>query len=180
MGGDTETNTGQPICNVRSVPPDMVTLTEDALPLVGIDDAWILECLITGHRDDDKCPTIHSEDAEELLHGPAIVGHVLEHVAADEDVERPVREIEIGHIQSQVDVLSFEICGSIPGPQTPAEERFETVLRREVQDTLLPPIEEVGFIVQEEPNEPMPLERSTVDALGLASGGISMGTEPSG
>ena len=158
----------------------MVTLTEDAKPLIGIDDVRVLDCLITGHRDDDKCPTIHSEDAEELLHGSAIVGHVLEHVAADEDVERSVREIEIGHIQPQVDVLSFEICGSIAGPETLAEKRLETALRSEVQDTLLPTIEEVGFIVQEQPDEPMSLERSTVDALRLASGWISVGTEPSG
>ncbi len=113
----------------------------------------------------------------ELLHRPAIVGYMLEDMAADDDVERLVRELEVGHIQSQVDVLSVEVSGSITGSQALAKARLETGLRRKVQDALPPVIEEVGFIVQEKPNESMALERPTVDALSLIAGWIPVGTE---
>ena len=131
-----------------------------------------------GHGHDHQCPTIGSKDSVELLHRPAIVGDVLEDMAADDDIEGLCRELEAGHIQSQVDVLSVEVCGSITAPQTLAKARLETGLRRKVQDTLPRVIEEVGFIVQEQPNESMPLERPTVDALSLIAGWIPVGTEP--
>ena len=115
-----------------------------------------------------------------LLHRPSIVGYVLEDMAADDDVERLVRELDVGHIQSQVDVFSFEIRGSIAGPQTLAEARLETALRREMQDMLGAAVEEIGFVVQQEPNKSMALQRPTVDALGFGTGRIPVGTEASG
>ena len=78
------------------------------------------------------------KDAVELLHRPAIVGDVLEDMAADDDIERLVRELEVGHIQSQFDVISVEIRGSIAGTQTLTEQRLEAALRCKMQDTLRP------------------------------------------
>ena len=37
----------------------------------------------------------------QLLHGPSVVRHMFENMAADDDVERLVRELEVGHIQSR-------------------------------------------------------------------------------
>ena len=98
-------------------------------------------------------PNHRSKDSVELLHRPAVVGDVLEDMAADDDIEGLVRELEVGHIQSQVDVISVEVCGSITGPQTLTKARLETGLRREMQDTLRPVLEEVGVVVQEQPNK---------------------------
>ena len=61
----------------------------------------------------------------ELLHRPAVVGDVLEDMAADDDVARVVRELDVCHIQPQFDVISFEIRGSIAGTQTLSEQRLE-------------------------------------------------------
>ena len=178
MGGHYETRTPQPICDVGPVPPDMVSLTEDTEPLIGISDARVFDGPSPCHGHDDQCPTIGSKDTVKLLHRLAIVGDMLEDMAADDDIEGLVRELEVRHIQSQVDVLSVEVCGLIAGPQTLAKARLQTGLRRKMQDTLRPVLEEVGFIVQEQPNEPMPLERPTVDALSLLAGWIPVGTEP--
>jgi len=156
----------------------MVSLTEDTEPLFGINDAWVFDGLSPGHGHDHQCPTIGSKDSVELLHRPAIVGDMLEDMAADDDIERLCRELEARDIQSQVDVLSVEVGGSITAPKTLAKALFETWLRRKVQNAFLRVIEEVGFIVQEQPNESMPLERPTVDALGLIAGWIPVGTEP--
>ena len=156
----------------------MVSLTEDTEPLIGISDARVFDGPSPGHGHDHQRPTIGSEDSVELLHRPAIVGDVLEDMAADDDIEGLIRELEVGHIQSQVDVLSVQVCGSITVPQTLAKPRLETGLRRKVQDLLPPVVEEVGFIVQEQPNESMPLERPAMDALSLIAGWIPVGTEP--
>ncbi len=157
----------------------MVPLTEDTEPLIGISDARVFDGPSPGHGHDHQCPTVGRKDSVELLHRPTIVGDMLEDMAADDDIEGLVRELEVGHVQSQVDILSVEVCGSITVPQTLAKARLQTGLRRKMQDTLRSIIEEVGFIVQEQPNEPMPLERPTVDALSLIAGWIPVGTEPS-
>jgi hypothetical protein len=156
----------------------MVSLTEDTEPLFGISDARVLDGLSPGHGHDHQCPTIGSKNSTELLHRPAIVGDMLEDMAADDDIERLCRELEVRHIKSQVDVLSLEVCRSITAPQTLAKARLETGLRRKMQDAFPPVIEEVGFIVQEQPNKSMSLERPTVDALSLIAGWIPVGTEP--
>jgi hypothetical protein len=114
------------------------------------------------------------------LHRPSIVRDVLEDMAADDDVERFVRELDVGHIQTQIDVFSFEIRGLIAGAQTLAEERLEAALRCEVQDILGAAVEEIGVVVQQKPHKPMALQRSTVDALGFATGRIPVGAEASG
>ena len=45
------------------------------------------------------------------LHRPSVVRHVLEDVAADDDVESLVRELDVGHIQVQIDIFPLEIGG---------------------------------------------------------------------
>jgi hypothetical protein len=156
----------------------MISLTEDTEPLLGISDARVFLSHSPGDGHDHQCPTIGGKDSVELLHRSAIVGDVLEDMAADDDIEGSIRELEVGHIQSQVDVFSVEVSGSITGPKTLAKARLEAGLRRKMQDTLPTVIEEVGFIVQEQPYESMPLERPTVDALSLIPGWIPVGGEP--
>jgi hypothetical protein len=156
----------------------MVSLTEDTVPLIGMSDARVLDGPGAGHGHDHQCPTIDGKYSVKLFHRPAIVGYMLEDMAADDDIEGLIRELEVGHIQSHVDVFSVEVSGSIIRPQALAKARLETGLRRKMQDTLPPVIEEIGFIVQDKPDESMPLERATVDALSLIAGWIPVGTEP--
>ena len=116
----------------------------------------------------------------ELLHRPSVVGNVLEDMAADDDVARVIRELDVCHIQPQFDVISFEIRGSIAGTQTLTEQRLEAALRCEMEDIPGAAVEEVGIVVQQKPDKPIPLQRSTVDALGFGTGRIPVGAETSG
>ena len=58
MGGDIESGTPEAICDIRAVPPDVISLSEDAKPFIGIDDGRIFECHIPVHGDDDQCPAV--------------------------------------------------------------------------------------------------------------------------
>jgi hypothetical protein len=180
VGGDTESGTPKAISDVRAVPPDVISLSEDTKSLIGIKDGRIFERHIPRHGDDDQSPAVGGENAVQLEHRPSVIGDVLEDMAADDDIERLVGELDVGHIQSQVDVISFEIRGVIAGTQTLAKARLETPLRCEVQDILGAAIEKIGVVVQQKPNKPMALQRSTVDALGFGTGRIPVGTEASG
>ena len=180
MGLDVESGTPKTIGDVRAVHPDVISLSEDTKPLIGIDDGGIFECDVPLYGDDDQCPAVGGEDAMELLHRPSVVGNVLEDMAADDDVARVVRELDVCHIQPQFDVISFEIRGSIAGTQTLTEQRLEAALRCEMEDIPGAAVEEVGVVVQQKPDKPIPLQRSTVDALGFRTGRIPVGAESSG
>jgi hypothetical protein len=180
VGLDFESGAPKTIGDVRAVPPDVISLSEDTKPLIGIDNGGIFECDVPLYGNDDQCPAAGGEDAMELLHRPSVVGNVLEDMAADDDVARVIRELDVCHIQPQFDVISFEIRGSIPGTQTLTEQRLEAALRREMENTLGPTVEEVGIVVQQKPDKPIPLQRSTVDALGFGTGRIPVGAETSG
>lgn len=179
MGLDVESGTPQTIGDVRAVHPDVISLSEDTKPLIGIDDGGIFKCDVPLDGDDDQCPAVRGEDAMELLHRPSVIGNVLEDMAADDDVARVVRELDVCHIQPQFDVISFEIRGSIPGTQTLTEQRFEAALRSEMQDTSGAAVKEVGVVVQQKPDKTISLQRATVDALGFRTGRIPVGAEAS-
>jgi hypothetical protein len=177
---DGESGIPKTIGDIRAVPPDMITLPEDTKPLVRINNGRIFERLVLRHGNNDQRPAIGGEDAMQLLHRPSVVRHVLEDMAADDGVERLVRELDIGHIQVQIDIFSFEIGGSIAGTQTLAEDGLEAALGCKVQDVLGAAVEEIGVVVQEKPHKPMAFQGSTVNALGFGTGRIPVGTEPSG
>ena len=180
MDRDGESGIPKTIGDIRAVPPDMITLPEDTKPLIRVDNGRIFERLVLRHGNDDQRPAIGGEDAMQLLHRPSVIRHVLEDMAADDDVESLVRELDVGHIQVQIDIFPFEIGGSIAGTQTLAEERFETALGCKVKDVLGAAVEEIGVVAQQKPHKPMAFQRSTVDALGFGTGRIPVGTEPSG
>jgi hypothetical protein len=155
---DVQTCRQKSIHDVEAVKANMVALAEDAQSLLGRVNRWILEGDGGPNRDKDQPPTLGSKDTMNLSHGTTIVGNVLEHMTADDNVERLRGKGEIGDIELKLDIGADDVGGVIAGAESLSQKRLEASLGSEVEDPLRATVEEVRLLRQKQPDEPVSLQ----------------------
>ena len=131
-----EARGAQAIGDVGGVEADVVVLEKLAAPVCGRRDARVLvgRRVVQRERDHDERPAARRGDPAQLAHRRRVVGYVLEHVRADDGVERVVGQVERRHVEAPVGRLrgvevARDVAQTGPRRQAPAQ----TPLRREVQ-----------------------------------------------
>jgi hypothetical protein len=114
VDGDTESGALEARLVVSAVHSNMVLLAEEPCPLARIHNRRILEG-IAGRieRNLENRPAVGLEDAAELTHGLGIVGDVLEHVVAEDYVERIVWEGKTEDVERDPGQWRIEIASNI-------------------------------------------------------------------
>src|SRR5262249_7103146 len=122
-GPHLEASLDQSIRDIEAIEPYVIRLPEQALALGWIGDGRILEGRLAGDRDLDHGPASRSQDATELAHRATIVRHVLQDVAAQDDVERRVGHLDPGEIERDHGMRAIQIPRTGVEPPPIAEQR---------------------------------------------------------
>ena len=147
----------------------MVGLSEGSQASLGGGDGVVLVGGFAFEGDEDECPSAGFEDASQFAQGFAIVGDMLEDVAAENDIEGIVRELDVGDVDFKVGGVE-EIRAGIAGSEEFTQAGFEGLLGGEVQHRLGEPVEEISLALEEEPDEAVTFAGVAPDAQDVPSG----------
>jgi len=109
-------------------------------------------------------PAARCEHPVDLGQGAAVVGNVLEHVVADQEVEARLPEGKVHHIELALGERRVEVAAHVAQAGQPREPLLQRVLRGDVQQRA-GPLEEIGLALQEEPERAVTLERAAARAF---------------
>lgn len=156
---DREARGTQPIGEVGCVQTDVVVLPERRQARVGRDDGRVLvgRAARRVDRHERQQPPLRAQDPAQLAHGLRVLGHVLEHVAADDPVEECVGQLERGDVQSEVPgELGLEVTRDVPQAADRVQAPAQAPLRREVQE-IRRAREQLGPTLEQQPLQAMAL-----------------------
>lgn len=159
--GDREAGFTQSLDVVRAVAPHMVGLPEKPEPLAGIGHRRIFERVFGGDGNEQNCPPIVAKHTVEFPHRPPIVFDVLEHVTAENDIERARWMLNVRHIHPLHNVWIMQISRVVIDARDRRKTRLEHRFGGHVQHFLSAAVEEIRFPLEKQPQEPVPLERTT-------------------
>jgi hypothetical protein len=121
-----------------------------------------------GHEQHGHAPG--TQHAGHLAHRAAVVGHVLQDVYADDQVEGVVLERHVGDVHVLHRLVALEVGAHVERVRQLREAALERVLRRPMKDRDAAP-EEAGALAQVEPQRAVPFLRAAAraDACGAVT-----------
>lgn len=161
---------------VTTTLPDVVGLSKGCQASCRSGDGVIFVGFFSFKGDEDQRPAVGLEDTGEFANGFAIVRDMLQNVAAEDDIEGVVRELDIGDVDFEVGGVE-EIGAGIAGCKEFAKAGFEGFLGGEMQHGFGLLVEEVGFALEEEPDEAVAFAGIAPRAEDVASGFAGDGDE---
>src|SRR5262249_60128832 len=130
------------------------------------------------HGDQQDRPAIGLQHAAKLAHRAAVVGNMLQHMAAIDDVERLSGILSRRDVHRNHRPLVRQVGSQIARSQTLAESLAKAGFGSDVQHAFWPAIEEVGAALNIQPEQAMTLKGAAMNAHCLGVGMMFERTEP--
>ena len=158
---DIESGLVQTLFNVRAITAHVVILTVDTFTLGRSGDRGVLESLLRSDGNRNDCAASVLENAAKLAHGPHVVGHMFEHMAAVDYVECVVGVRNFGDIHLHHCTVGIDVARGIFDTRHLSVSISNYPLGRKMQHLEMFGLEQILSVIKKKPHESEPLHTST-------------------